>query len=77
MAQSEGYSVEQINIHTILVLKLLIGFDTLTKLGTNSSGSDPLLYFHLHRVPITNPSYYRSKRHYLFMPNTKVKMFLI
>lgn len=77
MAQSEGYSVEQINIHTILVLKLLIGFDILTKLGTNGSASDPLLYFYLHRVPITSPSYYHSKRHYLFMPNTKVKMFLI
>lgn len=48
MAQSEGYSVEQINIFTILVLKLLTGFDILTKLGTNGSGSEPFLYFHLH-----------------------------
>lgn len=29
MAQSEGYSVEQINICTILVLKLPTGFDIL------------------------------------------------
>lgn len=35
MAQSEDYSIEQINICTISVLKLLTGFDILTKLGTN------------------------------------------
>lgn len=48
MAQSEGYPIEQINICTILVIKLLTGFAVLTKLETNRSGSEPLLYFHLH-----------------------------
>lgn len=48
MAQSEGYSVEQINICTILVLKLFTGFEILTKLGTNGSGSESFLYFYLH-----------------------------
>lgn len=48
MAQSEDYSIEQIKICTISVLKLLTGFDILTKLGTNGSGAEPFLYFHLH-----------------------------
>lgn len=30
----------------------------------------------VNRTPITNPSYYHSKRYHLFMPNTKVKLFL-
>jgi len=30
----------------------------------------------INRAPITNPSYYDSKRYYLFIPNTKVKLFL-